>query len=56
MVDSDCLALCNLGPSCDTRAISQTAANLFQQQFAGCTFPGCLKPCLPASCNQGVCQ
>jgi hypothetical protein len=51
----DCTPICELGASCDNRAVNQTGAAAFATTFAGCTFAQCAVACFGAQCTNGSC-
>ncbi len=55
--DQDCAPLCDLGASCDLRAVNKAGAAAFASTFASCTFSQCAVACPAATCDStGSCS
>ena len=49
--NSDCTPLCQIGASCDLRAVNAAGAAAFKSTFANCTFAQCAIACPAATCD-----
>ena len=54
--DQDCKPLCELGATCDSRAVNQAGATQFSSLFSGCLFQECQRGCSPATCVSSRCS
>jgi hypothetical protein len=52
----DCVALCTLNASCDTRAISKSSVSAYNAAFGSCNFGACAIACFAPTCDMGLCS